>query len=834
MNKRAAFLSCLILSLLFFTAFSSPCRGDENDEAIKRSERYMKASGLFVKAVECMNSFELDKAEKLYGEAAEIYSELGCKKDLFLIYQLLTGIKVQKGEYESALEMIDKRRDLLASLKDPAMEMSELFSQAVVYFSMGDMKKTIECLEKERSIAESQNNADEMIKCDSMLAHIETYLQEFKSAARRLDQASSYLSRVSKVNLLNYYTQYGYMELNSGNYQKAIDRYGKALACCGDGSLKASTAPEILLRMAEAYGGLKQDGEMKRCYREALEIVKADRSPSMIDMPEHFKVLAVCNLALGNKAEADRACRQLDGCPATVSRYTCWHYYDIAQAYEKAGLPEKACEYYKKAINILEDVLSLMKEGRSAVTLFEGKVLYLYEHLIDILHKMKKDDEAYLYVERSRSRALLGMLASGGVGISKGVSAEDFDEENRLSQDICRIQAALDKQAAAQPNADGSAFAGKLAELEKLRKSYAALMKKIELSNSEYVDLKSVKPSSLSEIQKQIPEGAVLLEYFIGRRSGFLFVIDSRGMKVHELKIGGEKLKELVIEALQSIADSGEAPDEAKKDLAQLYSVLIEPAKAGIEGKKMLIVVPHRWLHVVPFAALVDGSGAWLVERYQVVQEPSASAMKLCLDKKRSGEKGFKGFAIGNMVTKNAGSTLSPLPETLTEVDSIGSLYPGNELVKEKAMTLNTLKDKAGKARYLHIATHGITDSAFPRVSRLIMADRGLLVAEIFNIPMDADLVTLSACRTGLGKITEGDEVVGLSRAFFYAGTPSLIVSMWSVSDESTAELMREFYNNLVKGNTKAEALREAELAVMKKRPSPFYWAPFVLLGDWK
>ncbi|MHC9540214.1 MAG: CHAT domain-containing protein [Vulcanimicrobiota bacterium] len=846
MNIRTLILSYLVLSLIGFALVSVPALGNDDDAQLQRNAGYIKASGIFLEAVKCMNNYELDKAEKLFGEAAVIYKELGYNKELFLVYQQLTGIALQKGEYEQALEMIKERQHFLAAVNDPSIEMNELFSLAVVYMTLGDMKKAIECFEKDYALAEKQNNADEMMKCDLRIAFIEGYQDEVRKARKRLDKAASYLSRVSRNYVLQYYTQCGYIEYKDKEYQKAREWYKKALAGYrADEVLKVYVAPEILLRLAEINEDLGQSAEAGRCYREALEIAGSQKQPVMAMIPEHLKVITVCNLALGNTAEADKACRSLDEYPVTVNKYICWYYYDIARAYEKAGLLEKACEYYKKAIQILEDVMSLMVTDESRENLFEGKILYIYDYLIRILHKMKKDDEAYLYVEGSRSRALLDMLTRGGVNITKDVPPAYLDEVKKLYADMRRKRAIIENEAVKSKDRSGNALIKeRLAELEKLKQSYNELMRKIGLSNNEYVELKSVKPCRLADIQKLIPDGAVMLEYFIGKESAFLFVIDRNDFKIHDLKIDGEKLDEeklldLVVEARQSIMENTEAPDVTKKILAQLYSILVEPAKSEIEGKKMLIVVPHRWLQVIPFTALVDGSGAYLINRYQVVQEPSASAMKLCIEKKRSvqkrsGRKRFTGFALGNIAIEKDGEKYSPLPGTINEVDSVAQLYDDKELFKNEAMTVGNLKAQAAKTLYLHIATHGVIDSSNPAFSRLIMADDVLSVKDIFNIPVTTDFVTLSACKTGLGSLTEGDELIGLSRAFFYAGTPSLMVSMWSVSDESTAEFMKEFYKSLVKGSTKAEALRDAELALMKKYPAPFYWAPFVLMGDWR
>jgi CHAT domain-containing protein len=176
---------------------------------------------------------------------------------------------------------------------------------------------------------------------------------------------------------------------------------------------------------------------------------------------------------------------------------------------------------------------------------------------------------------------------------------------------------------------------------------------------------------------------------------------------------------------------------------------------------------------------------------------------------------------------------LSSLPGTIEEVNSISPYFLQKEVYSGKNMCADILYKKGGEFDILHLATHGIMDTEAPLFSSLVFADRRLNVYEIFDLNLKAYLVTLSACKTGLGEEANGDELVGLSRAFIYAGTPSICSSLWDVSDVSTSELMKRFYFHL-KNTNKAEALRLAQLDIMKKYRHPFFWAPFVLTGDWK
>jgi len=182
------------------------------------------------------------------------------------------------------------------------------------------------------------------------------------------------------------------------------------------------------------------------------------------------------------------------------------------------------------------------------------------------------------------------------------------------------------------------------------------------------------------------------------------------------------------------------------------------------------------------------------------------------------------------------------------EIENIASLFKkGNAEVylRNDATEENVKKEgELKKFNYIHFATHGFIDESKPDFSSLVLTknnnsieDGFLQATEIFNLDLKADLVVLSACQTGLGKLVRGEGMVGLTRAFMYAGTPTVMVSLWSVSDVSTSTLMREFYRNLVKEKlSKTDALRNAQLSMLgnEKFAHPFYWAPFVLVGDWR
>jgi CHAT domain-containing protein len=248
-----------------------------------------------------------------------------------------------------------------------------------------------------------------------------------------------------------------------------------------------------------------------------------------------------------------------------------------------------------------------------------------------------------------------------------------------------------------------------------------------------------------------------------------------------------------------------------------------------------LIVVPYGSLHKFPFSALNDGMRC-LVDDFDLSVLPSAAVILQVVEKRKADNRNF--LAFGNPQTDS-----KPLAFGEQEIKNVGKMFPVSKIyVREKATKIR-LQKEAGGAAVVHLACHGEFNDLQPLQSWLLLAKEGdedgiLRVHEVFGLDLkSANLVTLSACETALGKVSSGDDMVGLSRAFLYAGTPSILATLWEVEDTSTALLMEHFYDNWRnKKMSKPQALRQAQLSLraMQKYQHPFFWAPFVLIGDWK
>lgn len=297
-----------------------------------------------------------------------------------------------------------------------------------------------------------------------------------------------------------------------------------------------------------------------------------------------------------------------------------------------------------------------------------------------------------------------------------------------------------------------------------------------------------------------------------------------------DLGISVEGTRDLNVEKAQPKAGSKAPASSAAA--RKLYSLLLKPVLPYL-NTELVYISPDNVLNYLPFEALQDEKGRYFIEDHAVAYTPSANILKVCMDKERHRKGSI--LALGNPNLKNPAFRLVHAEE---EVRALQSLFSKADVLTFDEATEDALKAHAADCDILHLACHGELNHDDPMLSSLRLApdtkDDGYLHAgEVFEMNLSASLVVLSACNSGLGELSMGNELMGLTRGIFAAGVPSVVASLWTVDDRSTAFLMERFYTNLQTMN-KAEALRQAKLATMKQYPSPFHWAPFCLQGDYR
>jgi CHAT domain-containing protein len=293
--------------------------------------------------------------------------------------------------------------------------------------------------------------------------------------------------------------------------------------------------------------------------------------------------------------------------------------------------------------------------------------------------------------------------------------------------------------------------------------------------------------------------------------------------------IGRKALRDAVLDLRRMLQNL--EPQEALSQ--ELYAWLLSAPAPGLEGVKVLGIVPHDALHHLSFAALFDGK-AYLTDRFPLFSLPSASVFRYTLDR-RTTEKNPRVLAVGNPDLDNPALSL---PFAEREVATIGWNFPEVTVLTGKRATEAWVVRHISGFGIIHLASHGEFDPINPLFSAIKLArdqldDGDLQSKEVFGLDIKAGLVVLSACQTGLGKVTRGDDVIGMNRAFLYAGTHAVLSSLWRVSDISTAILIKQFYREYQREDT-ALSLQQAMRHVKRRYPHPGYWGAFVLVGDYQ
>jgi CHAT domain-containing protein/Tfp pilus assembly protein PilF len=446
-------------------------------------------------------------------------------------------------------------------------------------------------------------------------------------------------------------------------------------------------------------------------------------------------------------------------------------------------------------------------------------------------------EAAFYFAEKSKSAVLQESIADTQAKSFAGIPSSLVDEEKNFKSSI----ALLSQKLSQKPSSDEEKYLREA--LVGLKQEYVAFTRKLESDYPDYYNLKfNVAAPRITDLQSRLTDEQALVSYFIAARTQRLyqFVITSRSFNSSHITLPADFERStrgfnngIFFRAFPTYKRSGET----------LYRVLKPKTRKRI---KQLIIIPAGRLGTLPFEALpVNARKAkdfsetkYLIERYAISYEFSTG---LIAQKQKQQQKATPAIFLCAPVTFS-GDQLPALPATEKEVKDIQNLFSENSklLLNQDANEAMIKSKTISDYNFLHFATHGIVDETDPENSRIFLnkgasEDGDLFASEIYNLSLNADLAVLSACQTGLGKYSEGEGVIGLSRALVYAGARNLIVSFWSVADESTAKLMTAFYSDLVqKGdNNFRRSLQSAKFSMIRNSDfkDPYYWAPFILIG---
>ncbi len=889
---------------------------------------------------------ETRKALEKHNEALPLRRALGDRSGEAQTLHNIGGVYEALGETQKALEHYNEALLLRRALGDRRREASTLNNIGSVYLSLGETQKALEkyneALPLRRALGDRRGEAGTLTN----IGLIYRSLGETQKAMENYNEAlpiwRAVGDRRGEAITLN---SIGVVYNSLGETQKALEKYNEALPlsrAVGDRSGEAITLNNI----GSVYRSL---GEMQKAlekFNEALPIFQAvgDRSGEAVtlnnvsaayrSLGERQKALDSYNAALPiGRMIGDRyteattlhgiglVCDSLGEMRKALEKYNesllirriigdrngeAAALLGIARVEQKRGNLTQARQAIEQAVGMIESLRTNITGQELRASYFASRREY-YASYIDILMEQHKqnpaagfDAVAFEVSERARARSLLELLTESRIDIRQGVDSSLLERE-RFLQQLLNAKAAAQvsllnrKHTPEQADAAAKEIAAIIAEYEEIQA-------RIRARSPRYAALTQPQPLSLTEIQQQaLDEDTLLLEYALGEKRSYLWLVSQRSIASYELppRAEVEAATRRVYELLTVRPKRGAPPDPQLIAQAKTLSrMLLGPVAPQLSGKRLVVVAPGA-LSYLPFAALPTpedkkrpaGDYEPLIAKHEVVTIPSASVLSIIRREMAGRQRATRSIAVladpvfeesdprlapaknGNssgetpaeptadaehselarairtMNFSDARAGFTRLPFSRYEAESIFALTPkgtGLKATDFNASRALALSPQLSQYRILHFATHGLLNSERPEFSGLVFSlidqkgkpqDGFLRLHEIYNLQLNADLIVLSACETGLGKEIKGEGLIGLTRGFMYSGAPRVVASLWNVDDFATAELMKLFYQRMLKDGLPAgAALRAAqlELSGQKRWASPYYWAGFVLQGEWK
>jgi CHAT domain-containing protein/Flp pilus assembly protein TadD len=775
---------------------------------------------------------QYEKALDYYQQAFAITKQFGDKNGEGGTYLNNIGaIYRNQGKYQKALDYYQQALAIAKQVGNKDGEGASLNNIGEIYDSLGQYQKALDYYQQALSIAKQIgdkvgestyiNNIGEVYRSLGQYSKALNYYQQALSIAKQIGDKDGEGKIINNIGIV-------YRSL--GQYEKALDYYEQALLIAKQTGDKAGEGTR-LGNIGVVYDSQRQYEKALDYYEQALVIAKqigdkAGEGTRLNNIGAVYDSLRQYQKALNYYQKALTIAQQIGDKVGESTRLN-----NIGAVYDNQRQYQKALDYYQKALTIAQQIGDKVGEG---ITLNNIGANYIYQskysqseaslftaiNIWELLRtKLTDDQKISIFEKQSVSYRLL----------QKALIAQNKIEQALEISERGRARALIDLLASQTKN------------------------------NRTDTTLQSSNPSitQLKQIAQQ--QKATFVEYSVIDDSKlYIWVVKPTGeiaFKQVDLKSLKTPLKKLVeTTRTDAIGVRGRGINvepvigaNQQKKLQQLHDLLIAPIAKHLPKNtdEKVIFVPHESLFLVPFPALTDAKGKYLIEKHTILTAPSIQLLEYTHKKPHSPKLASLQpkdiLLVGNPTMPIVGipaQQLQPLPGAGIEAGKIGELLNAQPLIGKQA-TKSAVLQKIANAKIIHFATHGLLDGFGERVPGAVAfapdspgVNEGLLkTTEIINLKLNADLVVLSACDTGKGDIT-GDGVVGLSRSLLTAGAKSVVVSLWQIPDNSTSELMLEFYRQLQQNPNKAKALRQAMLTTMKKYPHPVYWAAFTLVGE--
>ena len=767
--------------------------------------------------------------------------------------------KVQSdlGQYQQALDAYTRVRALQSAAGIPSGTPTTLNNIAMVYLELGQPRRGLTYLTEALRMYRKAGDRDGEATTQNNFAGIHSKLDETRTALTALAEALRiYQETENPAGQAKVRNNMGGMHEDLGEHPQALTHFKEALQlfrAVGDRSGEA----RALKNLGGAYDRAGRRREAHDAYATALPIARA--------VGDRF-------------AEA-----------ATL--------YGMGRLARRSGDYAAAVTHVEHTLAIVDSLRNAIGHQALRASYISTVQDYYELHIAALMDwharepDVGHDARALQANEARRARSLVETLAEGRADIRQGVDSALVEREQGLQR---RLNARAQQHAMLLSGPHQPEQASRLsAEITALTADLQQAETVIRRSSPRYAALTRPVPLDLRAVQRELEAGTILLEYALGDDASFVWAvtpttltsyrlppraaIEAAARRVHHLVSGESRIYPR--HGPEATTPAGVQEREHLETVTQLSNLLLTPL-TGQLGERRLVIVADGALDYVPFAALPDpdvlagtGRAQPLILRHEVVSLPTLSVLATVRresagrrtapgtlavvadpvfsaadERVRPGGSGAAGAAGPGAASGPADERLLRLPGSRREAEGILALVPRRTTHQAFDFAANralATSGELGRYRYVHLATHGLVNSLHPELSAIVLSlvdsagrpqDGFLRAHEIYNLRLPADVVVLSACQTGLGPVVKGEGLIGITRGFLYAGAERVVVSLWSVSDDATAELMVRFYRGMLReGRRPADALRAAQVAMWQRDrwQAPHAWAGFVLQGEW-
>ncbi len=823
---------------------------EQTAPVLLKHQQHVSAATTFMNAGICHAQL-IEHAQALlqYDKARAILEQLdtvNARKQLAVVLFNLSLSQRDMGQYYKALETVTSCIKLAEEYNWPVEKAAYQQGAATCYYSIGDYNRALRLLHEAREILEKNQHHKSLIECERFISECSLQLGLNEEV---LESTQKLIQLLGERNML-------------ATFDNALTHRTRGVALLLLNELEAAT--EVMLKaqvIVEQFGSsqLKQDFDIILAEIYLLQ-TQTDRAEALLRplllsldsnrlVPRVQLLLARIELSRSNVVEARKlvngAITNFEQQGVQSGLYE--SYFQLAEISEQQNELSAALAHTEQSLEQLENLRGRIATETRSVFLRSKEVIY--ETGVSLALATDQTMKALELAERVKSRSLVELL---GHGLDVRIRVKDetdrplVEELEQLRLKRNEISSRLAYWSPGTPSLTAEERTELTGQLRQCEKRQSQLTDRLQVRNAAYAEDITLTPAPRSFDLSLLAPHEVLVEYYVTRGELLAFVATGQGVQVvRHLMTVAQLNRQLAFFRLNLAGTVKNLSDAATTNpsvfatrlngliansqalLQKLYASLVGPLSEMIAGFTHLILVPHGSLHYLPFHALYNAaSGHYLLEDFEEVSYlPSASLLRF------SRERAARAKGEGALVM--GFSNNGALPCTLEEARQVAQTL-GATVHLETEASLPRFRQEATGKKIIHLATHGSFREDAPLFSSLLLAEGELTGHELFNMELQASLVTLSACDSGLGAIGGGDELLGLSRACLYAGAASLALSLWRVDDRAGSIFMQEFYRQLLNGLGKAAAMRQAQLILLQNSQyrHPFYWAPFILIGD--